>query len=96
MLKNTVLKQAEDLGRQGRFNEMQVLCQQMIEETENVGFLLDIGILLLNAGCLNQAYHCFARGGTLAPEDFRAHINLANLAREPEAMAKPVISTLTC
>lgn len=80
MLKNEALKQAEDLGRQGRFTEMQALCQLIIDETDNVGFLLDIGILLLNAGCLNQAHHCFARAGMLAPEDFRAHINLANLA----------------
>ena len=78
-----VLKAAQSHAQSGRLQEMLAACQQIIKtHCENGDALLQVGELLLNSGFLTRASECFTRGRTLAPNDPRPVINLANLARE--------------
>ncbi len=67
---------------QGQFAPFQSLAQQLTATTQDVGLLLDVGVLLFNAGCLAQAEQCFTRAADLAPQDMRPAINRANVWRE--------------
>ena len=79
----TPLQSAQAHAQAGRFAEMLLLCQQTLaERVDDVVALLDVGTLLLNAGHLSRARACFDRVRLLAPDDIRAVVNLANLARE--------------
>lgn len=62
---------------------MLVTCQRIVEaHRDDVCVLLDIGALLLAFGYLARARECFKRVRTLAPNDLRPLVNLANLARD--------------
>lgn len=77
------LSVARALGQSGRFPEMLSACRQIAEsDADSVEALLGSGALLLDFGFLARATECFERVRALAPNDPRAVINLANLARE--------------
>ena len=40
------LQNAVSLGSTGRFREMRVLCQQLLQDTADMPLLLDLGVLL--------------------------------------------------
>lgn len=62
---------------------MLAACRQIIDaHGDNVDVLLDVGALLLNFGFFSRARECFERVRTLAPDDLRPVVNLANLARD--------------
>ncbi len=62
---------------------MLAACRQIVETHGNgVDALLDVGVLLLNFGFLTRARECFEHLRTLAPNDLRPVVNLANLARD--------------
>jgi protein O-GlcNAc transferase len=76
------LASAQALAKSGRFPEMLATCQNIIEVHSNkVDILLEVGVLLLNFGFLRLARDCFLRVRAIAPDDFRAVVNRANLAR---------------
>ncbi len=67
---------------------MLVVCSQLMErQADDVNALLDIGTLLQNFGFLSLASECFSRVRSLAGDDLRPVVNLANLARERGAHA---------
>lgn len=76
------LRLAAEHGAAGRFTEMQSICRDVADTTEDVGLLLDIGALLSAYGFLTDARACYEKAQTLAPTDLRAQVNLANLARD--------------
>jgi tetratricopeptide (TPR) repeat protein len=76
------LRLAAEHGAAGRFTEMQAICREVTEATEDVALLLDTGALLSSYGFLNDARTCYERAQSLAPDDLRAAVNLANLARD--------------
>ncbi|MDP1557589.1 MAG: methyltransferase domain-containing protein [Nitrosomonas sp.] len=77
------VKTAHAFAQLGRFDEMLAVCQGIINAHGNkVDPLLDVGALLLNFGYLSLADNCCLRAFKLAPDDFRAVVNLANLARD--------------
>ena len=77
------LHQAQLHAQAGRLPEMLALCQQLAQtDPIDAESLLGIGALLLNFGFLGHAAACFERARTLAPNDLRALVNLANLARD--------------
>jgi predicted O-linked N-acetylglucosamine transferase (SPINDLY family)/SAM-dependent methyltransferase len=43
---------------------------------------LDLGVLLLNTGFISRAHKCFEQAHVLAPNDLRAWVNLASVARD--------------
>jgi hypothetical protein len=62
---------------------MLLTCQHITHAHSTEPFaLLDVGSLLLNHGYLTQAHDCFAQAQRIAPNDTRAQINLANVARD--------------
>jgi len=77
------LRQAQQFAQSGRFAEMRVACQQIIDSyVDDIDVLLDVGVLLSNFGFITAARECFARVSGLAPDDLRSLVNLANLARD--------------
>lgn len=78
-----MLRKATELAQSGRLPEMLAACRQIVDtHGDNVDALLDVGALLLNFGFLTRARECFERVRTLAPNDLRAVVNLANLERD--------------
>lgn len=74
---------AQSHARYGRFSEMLLICQQIVQtHSAQTNALLDVGALLLNYGYLTQAKDCFERAQLLNPHDIRPQVNLANLARD--------------
>jgi len=72
---------AQTYAQSGRFPEMLVTCQHIIDASSNkVDVLLEVGALLLNFGFLSRARECFERICKHAPDDLRAVVNLASLA----------------
>jgi predicted O-linked N-acetylglucosamine transferase (SPINDLY family) len=67
----------------GRFKEFLAKCQQIFDTHQSSPeAVLNVGVLLLDFGYLALAKQCFERLATIAPADFRAQMNLANVARE--------------
>jgi predicted O-linked N-acetylglucosamine transferase (SPINDLY family) len=78
-----ILNQAQSHAQAGRFDDMLVACQKLIESfSENSNALLNTGTLLLSFGYLSQARACFESARTIVPNDMPLLANLANLARE--------------
>lgn len=78
-----VLVDAQRLAQCGRFDEMLAICRGMLDASDaGVATLLDIGVLLYGYGFLTDARRCYQRAQALAPNDLRAQVNLANLARD--------------
>ena len=79
----TGLLAAQSHAQSGRFPDMLATCQHIIQtHSEDVDALLNVGTLLLSFGYLTRARECFERVGMLAPNDLRAVLDLANLARD--------------
>lgn len=67
----------------GRFSEMLAICREILaRHGDDIAGLLDMGALLSGCGFLGQARGCYERARELAPDDMRAVVNLANLARD--------------
>lgn len=67
----------------GCFEEFLVLCRQVTGSLPgDLSAQLDTGALLSSHGFLADARNCYEKAKTLAPNDLRATINLANLARD--------------
>ena len=78
-----VLVDAQRLAQCGRFDEMLAICRGMLDASDaNVATLLDIGAVLYGYGFLTDARRGYQRAQALAPNDLRAQVNLANLARD--------------
>jgi protein O-GlcNAc transferase len=59
------------------------ICRQIIdEEASNLEAILSVGALLCGFGFLTSAKNCFLHARQLSPDDLRAVVNLANLARD--------------
>ncbi|MDO9277498.1 MAG: methyltransferase domain-containing protein [Polaromonas sp.] len=79
----TGLTLAQSQAQSAHFPEMLGTCQQIISaHSGDANALLSVGSLLLNFGYLTRARDCFERVQLLAPQDLRAQMNLANLARD--------------
>jgi predicted O-linked N-acetylglucosamine transferase (SPINDLY family) len=77
------LSLAQSQAQAAHFPEMLGTCQQILAaHSGDVNALLDVGVLLLNFGYLARARECFEGAQLLAPQDLRAPMNLANLARD--------------
>ena len=76
------LQEAAALGASGRFAEMWALGDELVQGTDDVALLLDLGALLSSYGFLTDARACYERAQAIAPADLRATVNLANLARD--------------
>lgn len=57
-------------------------CELLLNNTEDVEQLLDIGALFLAYGFLSQARDVYTRAQRLNPTDLRVSANLANVARD--------------
>jgi predicted O-linked N-acetylglucosamine transferase (SPINDLY family) len=74
---------AQSQAQSAHFPDMLATCQQIITaHSGDANALLDVGTLLLNFGYLARSRECFERVQRLAPHNFRALLNLANLARD--------------
>lgn len=77
------VQQARNLARAGQFPELLNLCEQLVKaHPADTRLLLDIGVLLQNAGFITPAKTCFQRIQQLQPDNLPAQVNLANNARE--------------
>ena len=80
---SSVLAQAQLLASQARFDDCLTACQQILDShADNPEARLGVGVLLQNFGFLTAARQCFESVRTLAPNDLRPVVNLANLARD--------------
>jgi len=80
---HTSLTLAKSQAQSAQCFEMLATCQQIVDgHSGDANALLDVGTLLLNFGYLSRARDCFERAQRLAPHDLRAHMNLANVARD--------------
>lgn len=80
------LRQAHIYARAAHFAEMRGVCLQLIERSaRDDAALLDIGVLLADYGFLADARYCYELVLGLNPEDLRAQVNLANIARDAGA-----------
>lgn len=80
------LTQAHIYARAARFTEMRTICLELLERSSNdCAALLDIGVLFADYGFLADARFCYERVLALNSEDFRARVNLANIARDAGA-----------
>ena len=62
---------------------MLALCQELrVTHQDDLAGQLSLGVLLSNYGFLADARICHEQAQALAPNDLRATINLANLARD--------------
>lgn len=78
-----VLQHARELAAAGRISDLLGECQRILADpAADVTHLLDIGALLSTYGFLTDARSCYEKAQTIAPEDLRATVNLANLARD--------------
>ena len=91
------LRQATDYANSARNHELLAVCQQVVAvHPGNADALLEVGSLLLNFGFLSRAKECFDRVRVLSPNDQRAVINLANIARDSgdHALSRQVYAEL--
>lgn len=78
-----VLQRARTYAQSGQFPNMLIACQEAVDTHRNdFNVLLDTGVLLSNFGFISSARACFERVQILAPNDSRAVMNLADLARD--------------
>ena len=61
---------------------MRKLGDELVQCTNDIALLLDIGALLSSYGFLTDARICYTQAQRIAPTDLRAQVNLANLARD--------------
>src|SRR4051794_34832639 len=74
---------AQSHAAQGRFDACLTACQKIIStHDDNADALLSVGALLLAFGFLSDARRCFLRIRSIAPDDLRSLVNLANLSRD--------------
>ena len=67
----------------GRFGDFLALCRKVAEShRDDLTAQLDLGGLLSSYGFLTEARNCYEIAQTLAPDDQRATVNLANVARD--------------
>ncbi len=67
----------------GRFGDFLALCRKVAEShRDDLTAQLDLGGLLFSYGFLTEARNCYEIAQTLAPDDQRATVNLANVARD--------------
>ena len=79
----TLLNKAQAHAQAARFPEFLALCSQITTASQDdLAALLDVGSLLSNFGFSTPAHASFERARVIAPEDLRAVVNLANLARD--------------
>lgn len=65
------------------FESMLATCEQIkAENSQDPAAWLDVGSLLLSFGYISRASHCFHQVLALAPQEWRAQLNLANAARD--------------
>lgn len=77
------LARAQQHASQAHFDEFLTDCQSIIDRHGgDADALLSVGSLLLAFGFLSAAGACFERVRSVAPNDMRPLVNLANLARE--------------
>lgn len=80
---SAVLQRARIYAQSGQFPDMLAACKEAVDtHRNNTNVLLDTGVLLSNFGFLSSARECFERVQILSPNDSRAVMNLANLARD--------------
>jgi len=80
---HTLLQSAQAHGQAGRFSEVGALCREIIQTHPNsLDAHLDAGTQLLSCGLLTDAESCFRAAQTIAGNDLRALVNLANLAQQ--------------
>lgn len=78
-----VLRMCSALPSAGALIEMLAICRGMLDASDaDVATLLDIGALLSSYGFPADARACYEKAQAFAPNDLRATINLANLARD--------------
>lgn len=78
-----ILRELAALAQGGRFAEFLPACRQYLAEAgDKLNNLLDVGALLSDFGFLGEARECYERACAIAPDDLRAMVNLANLARD--------------
>ena len=80
-----LLKHARLLAVRGRFAQLLTVSLKLQESylsNGHVDGLLDLGTLLLSAGFLSEAKHCFDKALLLNPTATAVPINLANVLRE--------------
>jgi predicted O-linked N-acetylglucosamine transferase (SPINDLY family) len=71
------------MARNRDFSRLLTLCCSVANfSPDDSDVQLDIGVLLLTYGFLSQSQQYFERAHTLAPNDLRAVVNLANLYRD--------------
>ena len=81
--RQVILTEAHQRAQAGRFPEMLAACRQILDDpAADVASLLDTGVLLSSYGFLTDARVYYEKAQALAPNDLRATINLANLARD--------------
>lgn len=80
----TLLAQAQAHASTGQHDALLATCQRILDDThsQDVNALLDVAALLLGSGHVSPAQACLQQAIRLAPQDYRAHVNLANLYRE--------------
>lgn len=79
----SALAQAQQLASQARFHDFLASCQHIIDHSsDDPEALLSVGALLLSFGFLSAARKCVMPIRSLAPNDLRPMVHLANLARE--------------
>ena len=68
----------------GQHDALLATCQRILDGThsQDVNALLDVAALLLGSRHVSPAQTCLQQAIRLAPQDYRAHVNLANLYRE--------------
>jgi protein O-GlcNAc transferase len=77
------LQTALEHANKANFDIFLSTCQQVVDEqANNIEAVLSVGALLSGFGFLTDAKKCFLHARTLAPDDLRAMVNLANLARD--------------
>lgn len=78
-----LLQTAQAHAQAARFSELLADCQHIaLAYPDNLNVLLAIGALLSDFGFLTPARESLERACAVAPDDLRALVNLANLARD--------------
>jgi predicted O-linked N-acetylglucosamine transferase (SPINDLY family) len=73
---------AKQHASNGQWAEFLLLVEEPAGSCKSLDDWLDLGGLLLNTGFLTRAEVCFAQARSLSPNDLRASINLASVARD--------------
>ncbi len=80
---NPLLDEASAAANAKRFPEFLDMCRKIREsQRDDLVTLLDTAALLSSHGFLSQTQECLEQAKTLSAHDFRAQVNLANLASD--------------